>query len=129
MGHVLLPGHAAADADHLPRVAALGVGQGPHVAEHPVLGVFPDGAGVHQHQVGPLLGVGEGIAHPGQVAPEALGVGLVLLAAVGVHEGQLLAGGLVQQGMDLVTQGQLAGDLRRGNGRGLSHNGFLPWKK
>ena len=73
--------------------------------------------------------VGEGIAHPGQVAPEALGVGLVLLAAVGVHEGQLLAGGLVQQGMDLVTQGQLAGDLRRGNGRGLSHNGFLPWKK
>ncbi len=30
LGHVgLLPGHAAADADHLPRVAALGVGQGP----------------------------------------------------------------------------------------------------
>ena len=53
LGHVLLPGHAAADADHLPRVAALGVGQGPHVAEHPVLGVFPDGAGVHSTRSAP----------------------------------------------------------------------------
>ena len=125
LGHMVLPGHAAAQADELVRVAALGVQQGPHVAKDPVLGVLPDGAGVHEHQVGPLLAVGEGIAHPGQIAPQALGVCLVLLAAVGVYKGGLLSGPPVQQGADLVAKGELAGDLRRVNGQGLSQSGSL----
>ena len=103
----------------------VGVGQRPHVAKNPLLGVLPDGAGVQQHQVRPLLPVGEGIAHPGQIAPQAFRVGLVLLAAVGVHEGGLLAGPLVQQGVDLVAKGELAVDLRRVDGQGLSQGWSL----
>ena len=125
LGHMVLPGHAAAQTDHLLRMPALGVGQGPHVAEHPLLGVLPDGAGVQQYQVRPLLRGGEGVAHPGQVPPQALGVRFILLTSIGVYIGQFLAGALVQQGTNLVTQGQLAGDLRRGNGQGLSQDGFL----
>ena len=54
------------------RVAALGVDQGAHVAEHPLLGVLPDGAGVDDDDAGLLGVVGKAKAHPFQIAPDAL---------------------------------------------------------
>ena len=59
VGHVLLLGHAAAHADDLVRVAALHVDQGAQVAQHPLLRVLPDGAGVQDDDLGLLLLVGE----------------------------------------------------------------------
>ena len=46
LGDPGLLGHTAAQTDELVRVAALGVDQGPQIAQHPLLGVLPDGAGV-----------------------------------------------------------------------------------
>ena len=57
-----IPEGAAAQADHLLRILLLGVGQGAQVAEHPVLRVLPDGAGVQEHQIGLLRVLGEGEA-------------------------------------------------------------------
>ena len=88
LGHMGLLGHTAAQADDLLRVAALHMDQRPQVAQHPLLGVLPDGAGVQNDDPGLLLIGGEVIAHLAQIAPDALGVGLVLLAAIGVHKGQ-----------------------------------------
>ena len=63
VGHVLLLGHAAAHTDDLVRVAALHVDQGAQVAQHPLLGVLPDGAGVQDDDLGLLLLAGEAVAH------------------------------------------------------------------
>ena len=107
--------HAAAQADDLVGVAALGMGQGPYVAQHPLLGVLPHGAGVDDHHGGGALIVGKAVAHLGQVAPDALGVGLVLLTAVGVHKGQ---GGRGQGGVHGRHPGAevlLPGDILGGN--------------
>ena len=60
--HLGFSRHAAAEENLLLRMAALGVGQGSQVAEDPLLGVFPDGAGVHHHHVGPLRFLADGIA-------------------------------------------------------------------
>ena len=112
-GHMGLLGHAAAHADQLAGLCPLGVHQRAHVAQSPHLRMLPDGAGVDEDQVGLRLLIGELIPHLGQVAPQPLGVGLVLLTAVGVHKGQGRrgAGGaaLVQQGAELP----LAGDVFR----------------
>ena len=62
--------------------------QRPQIAQHPLLGVLPDGAGVQDDDPGLLLVSGEVIAHLAQIAPDPLGVGLALLAAIGVHKGQ-----------------------------------------
>ncbi len=86
--HVGLLGHAAAHADELAGLGPLGVHQRAHVAQHPHLGVLPDGAGVDDNQVGLRLALGELVPHLAEVAPQPLRVGLVLLAAVGVHKGQ-----------------------------------------
>ena len=56
LAHPLLLGHAPAQADDLLRVLLLRVGQKAQVAEHPLLGVLPHGAGIQDDQVG-LLGV------------------------------------------------------------------------
>ena len=86
--HPLLLGHAAAQGDDLLRVLLLRVGQRPQVAEHPVLRVLPDGAGIENHHVR-LLGVGgEGEAARFQHPHELLAVRHVLLTAEGVHAGQ-----------------------------------------
>ena len=100
--------------------------QGPQVAQHPLLGVLPDGAGVQDDDPGLLLVLGEAEAHGLQIAPDALGVRLVLLAAVGVHKGQgpLPPGGV--QVRDLLAEGELAVHIRLGNGGGDSFHWFLP---
>ncbi len=125
LGHVGLLGHAAAQADELAGVAPLHMHQGPHVAQHPLLGVLPDGAGVDDDDIGLLLVLGKAIAHLLQIAPDALRVGLVLLAAVGVHKGE---GGLGPLGIELgdgVTIIHLPGDLLPGNGGGITFHGVL----
>ena len=72
LGHMLLLHHAAAQTDELLRVAALGVDQSTHVAQHPLLGVLPDGAGVDDDNAGLLRVIGKTKAHPLQIAPDAL---------------------------------------------------------
>ena len=84
-GDLRVAHHAAADEDLLPRMAALRVDQGAHVAEDPLDRVVPDRAGIDDDEVRALGFVGEAVAAALQDAPDLLGVGLVLLAAVGLH--------------------------------------------
>ena len=123
---MLLLGHAAAHADDLVRVAALHVDQGSQVAQHPHLGVLPDGAGVDDNQVGLRLALGELVPHLAEVAPQPLRVGLVLLAAVGVYKGQ---GRLRPGGVDLgnlPAKRKLAVDVRLRDGGGSPFHVVLP---
>ena len=73
--------------------------------------MLPDGAGVDDDDPGLLLVAGKAEAHLGQIAPDALGVRLVLLAAVGVHKGQGGRGQLGGQFSGLPAQLQLAVDV------------------
>ena len=57
VGHGGLPHHAAAEENFLPRMAALGVHEGADIAEHALLGVLTDGAGVQDDDIRALLGV------------------------------------------------------------------------
>ena len=86
--HGGLAHHAAAEENLLARMAALGVDQRAHVAQNPLLGVFPDGAGVDDNDVGPFLAVLHGVAALLQHTADAFGIGFVLLTAVGVHKGR-----------------------------------------
>ena len=109
----LLLGHAAAHGHDEVGVFLLGVVQGADVPEHAQLRVLPDGAGVHGDHVR-LGGVGgEAVAAVHEPAPQDLGVGLVLLAAVGVHQGQMgpVRDGLLYE-LAVVTLGV---HLRRGD--------------
>ncbi len=109
--HPLFLGHAAAEDDDLLRVLLFGVSQNPQISEHPLLRVFPDGAGVQQHQVR-LPGVlREGEAHFLQHTHEPLAVRHVLLAAEGFHPGQGVGSPALEHGPDLLLKVPLAGDL------------------
>ncbi len=79
--------HAAAQENFLLRVAALGVSQRAQIAENPLLGVFPDGAGVHDDHIRALGAADDGVAALGEEAPQLFGIGLVLLAAIGLYIG------------------------------------------
>ena len=83
--HVLLLDHAAADRDDLPRPRLFRMGQRADVAQHAHLGVLAHGAGIHDDHVGLKLILREAVAHLGEIAAQLFAVGLVLLAAVGVH--------------------------------------------
>ncbi len=107
VGNLGLPRHAAAQEDSLLRMAALGVGQRPQVAENPLLGVLPDGAGIHHHHVGPFGALDDGIAALGQVAPQLFGVCLVLLAAIGLHIGRGCPALGLPIGRNFITEGKL----------------------
>ena len=93
--HVLLLHHAAADGDYLVGVILLCVVQRADVAENAHLGVLAHGAGVDDDDVGLKFVLREAVAHLGEIAAQLLAVGLVLLAAVGVHhcERALAVGG------------------------------------
>jgi hypothetical protein len=125
LGRVRLLGHAPAQADKLLWVPPLYVDQGAHIAENPLFGVFPDGTGVDNDDCGLLLAGGEAVAHLGQPAPEPFGVGLVLLAPIGVHKGQ---GRLGLPGVELgygLTVVQLCLDLGGGNKCGVPFHKYL----
>ena len=112
-GDVGLLHHAAADGDNLPGPGLFGVVQRAHVAEDPHLRVLPHGAGVDHDDVRLELILGEAAAHLPQVAPQLFAVGLVLLAAVGVHHGQgplSVSGDAVKNAAaDLLLPGDLLG--------------------
>ena len=126
LGDLRLTHHAAADEDLLPRVAALGVYQGADVAEHALLGVLADRAGVDDHEVRALGRVGQAVAAAPQNAADLLGVRLVLLAAVGLHVGDrglaLLFPKALQIIADFILTAQL---LHRDQGRFTFQSSFL----
>ena len=86
--HVLLIGHAAAQADDETGLFLLETLQRAHIAEHPLLGVLAHSAGIEKDQVGILRLVAQTVADIHQHALDALAVVDVLLAAVAVHKGQ-----------------------------------------
>ena len=88
VGHVLLLDHAAADADYLVGLGLFGVVQSAHIAQNAHFRVLTDGAGVDDDNIRLGLIGGEAAAHLTEIAPDTLGVAFVLLAAIGVHEGQ-----------------------------------------
>ena len=123
LGDFGLAGHAAAQEDLLAGMAALGVGQGAQIAEDTLLGVLPDGAGVHHHHISALGFLGDGVAALDQVAPQLFGVGLVLLAAVGLHIGSGGAAIFVPVGGNFIAIGELARQLALGNHSSLGVHG------
>ena len=88
LGNMLLLDHAAADRDDLPGPRLLRVVEGADVAEDAHLRMLAHGAGVDHNDVRLKLVLGKAVAHLRQIAAELFAVGLVLLAAVGVHHGQ-----------------------------------------
>ena len=86
LSDLTLPHHAAAQENFLPWMASLGVHQRADIAVHARLGVLADGAGIDDDAVGALFSIHNGVAARGQHAADALGIGLVLLTAVGVDE-------------------------------------------
>ena len=83
--HVLLLHHAAAHGDYLAGLVLLRVVERADIAEHAHLRVLAHRAGVHDYHVRLKLILREAVAHLAEIAAQLLAVGLVLLAAVGVH--------------------------------------------
>ena len=108
---MLLLHHAAAHGDDLAGACLLRVVQRTDIAQNAHLRVLAHGAGVDDDDVRLILVLREAVAHLGKVAAYFFAVGLVLLAAVGVHhcEGALS----VRSDMfeDLRTDGLLRLDL------------------
>ena len=102
------------------------MGQGPQVAEDPLLGMLPDGAGIHHDHIGPLCLLADGIAALGQIPPELFGVRLILLAAVGLYIG--LGGHPLScpEGGDFVTESELVFQGFLGNNGGFCIHRVLP---
>ena len=97
------------------------------IAEDPLLGVFPDGAGVHDDHIRALGAADDGVAALGEEAPQLFGIGLVLLAAIGLHVGGGGASLCLPVGGDLITAGELGIQfgLRNNGGFGV-HVGNPP---
>ena len=89
------------------------MGQDAQVAEDPLLGVLPDGAGVEDDEIRLLGLVGEGEAALLQHAHELLPVGHILLAAEGVHAGPGMGLAKFKHAADLLLKVPLAGEILR----------------
>ena len=83
-GDGLLLHHTAAQGNDEFGVAVFDVLERADVAEHPVLGVFPHGAGVEENEVRLFGVVGEVKAHLRQHTVDALPVRHIALTAVGM---------------------------------------------
>ena len=119
--------HAAAQEDFLLRVAALGVSQRAQIAEDPLLGVLPDGAGVHDDHIRALGAADNGVATLGEKASQLFGIGLVLLAAVGLHIGGGRTAFGLPVGGNFITAGELGVQLGLRNDGGFGvHVGNPP---
>ena len=94
---------------------------------NPLLGVLPDGAGVHDDHIRALGAADDGVAALGEEAPQLFGIGLVLLAAIGLHVGGGGASLCLPVGGDLITAGELGVQfgLRNDGGFGV-HVGNPP---
>ena len=117
--HVFLLHHAAAHGDDLVRVLLLRVVERADVAEHALLGVLTHGAGVDDHHIRLVSILREPKAHRAQVSAQFFAVGLILLAAVGVHHGERLLPARLVQRAQPVADLHLAGNLLLGNFRSL----------
>ena len=127
VGNLGFPRHTAAQENFLLRVAALGVGQCAQIAENPLLGVFPDGACVHDDHIRALGAADDGIAALGEKAPQLFGIGLVLLAAVGLHIGGGRTAFGLPVGGNFITAGELGVQLGLRNDGGFGvHVGNPP---
>ena len=123
LGHVRLLGHAAADGDDLVGVFGLRVVQRAHVSEHALLGVLPHGAGVEDDEIRLVFVLCEAEAHRLEIAAQLLAVGLVLLAAVGVHQRERRTFLLLIKRAETPADIQLLRDaLRRDFGSFVSHS-------
>ena len=87
-GHMGLLHHASADRDDLPRPGLLRVVEGADVPEHAHLGMLADRTGVDHDDVGLKFVLRKAAAHLPQVPAQLFAVRLVLLTAVGVHQGE-----------------------------------------
>ena len=85
--HLRLSRHAAAEKNFLLRMAALGMAQCTQVAKHPLLGMLPNGAGVHDPHIRPFGSLAEAIAARGQHSADPFGVRFILLTAIRLHIG------------------------------------------
>lgn len=111
--------HAAAEKNFLLRVPGLGVYQRADVAVDAGFRVFADGAGVDNDAVRTLFGVHDLIAACAQHPADALGIRLVLLAAVCIDKGPRRPAARGPKGFDLLADsGFLLQRLLR------DHNGF-----
>ena len=127
VGNLGFPRHTAAQENFLLRVAALGVGQCAQIAENPLLGVFPDGAGVHDDHIRTFGTADNGIAALSEEASQLFGIGLVLLAAVGLHVGGGRTAFGLPVGGNLITAGELGVQLGLRNDGGFGvHVGNPP---
>ena len=86
--HVLLVGHASAQADDEIMLFFLESLQGTYIAEHTLLGMLTHGAGVEEDQVCILGLIAQAIADVHQHTLDPLAVVHVLLTAIAVHKGQ-----------------------------------------
>ena len=84
--HLGLPRHAAAEKNFLIRMPPLGMAQGTQVAKYPLLGVFPNRAGVDDNQIRALRLRLRVVAHFNEHSQHPLAVRFILLAAVGVDQ-------------------------------------------
>ena len=90
--NMLLLGHAAADADHQPRVFFLKLFERPHIAEYALLGMLTYGAGIKKDQISLLDRIAQAVAHILQNALDLFTVIDILLASVtpSIYEGRMV---------------------------------------
>ena len=98
-------------------MTAHGVGQGAQVIVVTLLCVFPDGAGVHIHHIGPFGLSSDRVAALLQHTPDPFGISLVLLTAVGFYIGGGSGVSFMPVSGNLITKGELVIQLfLRNNG-------------
>ena len=85
---LLLLGHAAGQGNNKVGLLLFEALERPHIAEYPLLGVFPDGAGIVEDQVGLPDVIGKAVAQLRQHALEPFPVINALLAPEGMNMGQ-----------------------------------------
>ena len=86
VGDMLLLHHTAAQRDQNLRMLPLEIFQRADIAEHPVLRMLADGAGVEQNEVGVIGRIRKGKARFCQHTLDFFAVGDILLTAVGADK-------------------------------------------
>ena len=119
--------HAAAHADDLLRLRFFAVVERADVAQHAHLRVLAHGAGVDHDHVRLKLILRKAVAHLAEIAAQLLTVGLVLLAAVGVHHRQRPLSVAGDAFKDPGADGLLLLDLFYVNGLSFVRHGETPF--
>ena len=101
-------------------MTALGVSQSAHIAENSLLGVLTDGAGIEDDHIGALFRIGHMVAAVRKHTADTLGIGFILLTAIGIHKGQRRDALFLPVGFDLSADVLLRLQLRFGNNGSLA---------